>query len=138
MDECAHHQDNQCHVNSKCTNNDGSYTCECNYGYFGDGFACAGEEPFAFLLYLQTIFKESLGFWIFVSRQFVCEETNISESFVDIDECANPIDNSCHLDAVCTNKDGWYTCECKSGYTGDGVRCTGMTLLYRATIIRHP
>ena len=27
-------------MNAKCTNNNGSYNCSCNKGYFGDGFDC--------------------------------------------------------------------------------------------------
>ena len=29
--------------NANCANTDGSYTCECDKGYTGDGNSCAGE-----------------------------------------------------------------------------------------------
>jgi len=32
------------------------------------------------------------------------------------------IDN-CHLFATCTNTQGSFSCQCKSGYTGDGFFC---------------
>lgn len=41
----------------------------------------------------------------------------------DVNECTeNP--TICHLDAVCTNEPGAYTCTCKSGYEGDGKVCS--------------
>ena len=35
-----------CHDKATCTDNDGSYSCECNDGYTGDGFNCAGKTTF--------------------------------------------------------------------------------------------
>ena len=42
----------------------------------------------------------------------------------DIDECS--IDNDCDVNADCTNNDGGYDCDCKDGYAGSGLICTGM------------
>ena len=41
VDECDLDTDD-CHVNATCNNTFGSYTCECNIGYTGDGFNCTG------------------------------------------------------------------------------------------------
>ena len=41
IDECK--GDNDCDVNSKCTNTDGSFTCACRSGYKGDGKTCEGN-----------------------------------------------------------------------------------------------
>ena len=30
-------------MHATCTDGDGSYTCECNHGYAGDGFSCTGN-----------------------------------------------------------------------------------------------
>ena len=33
------------------------------------------------------------------------------------------MDNPCHTNASCTNTNGSYTCECVSGFTGNGTIC---------------
>ena len=43
----------------------------------------------------------------------------------DVDECASPETNECHLNAVCTNTEGTYVCRCKKGFSGNGKNCTG-------------
>ena len=40
IDEC---KGSPCHVNGRCSNNPGSFECECNVGYSGNGFACTGS-----------------------------------------------------------------------------------------------
>ena len=47
----------------------------------------------------------------------------------DVNECNDPT-NICHVNADCTNYEGFYTCECKSGYTGNGASCSGENLLH--------
>ena len=42
--------------------------------------------------------------------------------YLDINECD---DKPCSDSATCTNTEGSYTCECKKGFTGDGVTCHG-------------
>ena len=39
IDEC---DDNPCHDNATCADSEGSYACECNEGYSGNGWNCAG------------------------------------------------------------------------------------------------
>ena len=39
IDECV---SNPCHPNATCTNKNGTFTCECDAGYMGDGFICQG------------------------------------------------------------------------------------------------
>ena len=41
---------------------------------------------------------------------------------MDIDECST-LTHSCHPDSDCTNTMGSYDCECKDGFTGDGLIC---------------
>ena len=46
------------------------------------------------------------------------------ELFSDVDECASNEDN-CDDDATCTNTVGSFTCQCNSGFSGDGLACEG-------------
>ena len=47
-------------------------------------------------------------------------------SITDIDECKIGID-LCHDNATCSNTNGSYTCQCKSGFSGNGTTlCAGM------------
>ena len=43
----------------------------------------------------------------------------------DVDECMERSD-TCHANATCINMIGSFSCDCNSGYTGDGRNCTGM------------
>ena len=47
----------------------------------------------------------------------------------DIDECnedpGSDYSHNCHVDATCTNTAGSFTCACNTGYSGNGVDCTG-------------
>ena len=38
----------------------------------------------------------------------------------DVDECSTE-SNNCHINALCTNVIGSFTCSCKPNYVGDGV-----------------
>lgn len=49
-------------------------------------------------------------------------------SNVDIDECDVLTDN-CDNNAMCTNNIGGFTCTCLSGFDGDGVTCSGKTII---------
>lgn len=43
VDECSLSTDN-CHKYATCKNTYGSYSCKCNWGYFGNGTYCSGED----------------------------------------------------------------------------------------------
>ena len=47
---------------------------------------------------------------------------------LDINECSNVEENNCHENAICTNTNGSFTCQCQNGYTGNGTTCTGKLL----------
>ena len=52
----------------------------------------------------------------------------------DIDECYNG-NNTCALNATCTNTEGSYNCSCNLGYTGNGENCTSKEISYMYFII---
>ena len=91
-----------CDVNAQCINTDGSYNCSCSSGYSGDRMTCTGMNIIA-----NQYFK------IIVP----------SHAIIDINECL--LTNTCHSDAICNDTEGSYICQCKDGYTGDGLNCSG-------------
>jgi len=44
INECDDPSTHDCHDVATCTNTDGSYTCACDSGYYGDGFTCTACE----------------------------------------------------------------------------------------------
>ena len=58
--------------------------------------------------------------------------------YTDVDECSDGTDN-CHTEASCTNNDGGFDCTCNSGYSGNGVTCSGKFILIDVTHVftRH-
>lgn len=45
----------------------------------------------------------------------------------DVKECTV---NPCHPNATCTEELGSFKCECKRGFTGDGMSCQGSYIIY--------
>lgn len=44
----------------------------------------------------------------------------------DVDECSAAGGGPCHADATCVNTPGRFYCECKPGFSGDGINtCSG-------------
>ena len=43
IDECL---STPCDPNASCLDNQGSYDCQCNSGYSGNGFTCAGKQVY--------------------------------------------------------------------------------------------
>ena len=46
---------------------------------------------------------------------------------LDIINCG--VDDGCHENATCSDANGNYTCDCKTGFTGDGFNCSGKFLI---------
>ena len=55
----------------------------------------------------------------------------ILNSISDIDECSGGV---CDSNAMCNNTDGSYICTCNTGYSGDGLSCTGICLILLMTL----
>ena len=43
INECSSGENNNCHENAICTNTLGSFTCQCQNGYTGNGITCNGK-----------------------------------------------------------------------------------------------
>ena len=48
----------------------------------------------------------------------------IGISFPEVDECSASMP-VCNVNADCKNTRGSYRCTCKTGFIGDGKKCTG-------------
>ena len=99
INECSNVEDNNCHKNAICTNTNGSFICQCQNGYTGNGTTCTGK-------------------WLDVS---IIKEVLL----LVINKCSNAEYNNCHKNAICTNTNGSFVCQCQNGYTGNGTSCNG-------------
>jgi len=120
-DECDEGS-HSCDANADCTNNPGSYDCECRNpiednggGYYDIAGARQGE---CLPCTICEVGYRVLGTCIHSDRD--CE---------NIDECAIPHpseENACDLNARCDDTDGSYTCECNQGGEGNEWWGTGI------------
>ena len=55
---------------------------------------------------------------------------------VDIDECETE-NGGCSSVAICSNIVGSFTCECKTGYSGDGFTCDGKSIKIKISSINR-
>ena len=64
INECLEGTHN-CDVNARCDNVDGSFTCECNAGYGGNGRICSGKVHLlqAILLVMDATSGEKPCYW---------------------------------------------------------------------------
>ena len=108
IDECSVSNGGCGHT---CNNNQGSYSCTCNTGYYlnsTNGETCHGRKIVANLLY-----------WL---------------QLTDINECNS---GSSDCEQVCTNTVGSFTCSCNTGYSlASGKFCRGM-YMYTCTKWLH-
>ena len=138
IDECATNAHN-CDPNARCDDTDGSFTCECNSGYSGNGVLtseggtgctvienneCAPTNPCGdnTMCNDPTPTATSTGDYVCSCASGFSGTTTTGgpASCANIDECDAETDN-CHADAVCTDTVGSFSCNCKDGFSGDGV-----------------
>ncbi|KXJ17132.1 Hemicentin-2 [Exaiptasia diaphana] len=122
IDECST-KAHGCHVNATCKNTDGSYSCACKAGFYGDGRNCRDIDECSgdYSCHVNAKCKNTDG-----SYDCVCNAgyQGDGSSCQDIDECSTKA-HGCHVNATCKNTDGSYSCACKAGFYGDGRNCRG-------------
>merc|ERR1712003_97549 len=130
MGECEA-ETHDCHADATCTNNSGSYECECNAGFTGDGKDCkdideckATENPCTEAN--KTKCNNSAGTYE-CSCDDGCEQKDDAKECTDIDECKET-ENPCKEanKTKCNNSAGTYECACDDGYEqkDDAKECT--------------
>jgi hypothetical protein len=113
VDECAG-DPSPCDVHATCTNADGTFSCECNDGFTGDGETCTSEDP---------------------CDPNPCQHEGVCEAGEEGPVCAcadgykgtlcevelNGCDKTpCLNGGTCTDTGaGTFSCECVEGYEGD-------------------
>ncbi|XP_050523369.1 nidogen isoform X2 [Daktulosphaira vitifoliae] len=133
-----------CHRDAYCTNYPGSYSCACNPGFTGDGLRC---QPLGSKCRLEG--DRFVGYGCQVqktcsSNSCWCptEYTDIGSYCVFSESILNTgVDNSskstscielknCHANAQCIyiTSQKQHSCQCYSGYEGDGYDCSPIEL----------
>ena len=90
IDECA---EEECHPSATCVNNPGSFVCNCNPGFIGDGvISCSGTQNFitvkcstteshANVLYNlcnDPVFNLTLGYCYFTQSHYTIHHIRVS------------------------------------------------------------
>lgn len=90
-------------------NLEGSYKCSCDVGFSGSCHNCISK----------CISCEGC---LLLSVYYI---THYTLYCVDVDECRSG-EHICHQYAECIDTHGSYKCQCRDGFTGDGVQlCQG-------------
>jgi cysteine-rich repeat protein len=129
INECDLNTDN-CDANAACTNTAGSFTCECNDGYSGNGVTCTDENECD----LNTDNCDANATCTNTAGSFTCDcndgysGNGVTCTSDAVNECDLNTDN-CDANATCTDTEEGFLCTCNAGYEGNGVTCaTNCTL----------
>nr|XP_039248800.1 fibrillin-3-like [Styela clava] len=100
-----------CHTEATCINTYGSYKCQCNQGYTGDGLTCSDIDECSLMNNEMQQYNYGLQEDDKQDIMYTVESSTII---------------ACSYYANCTNVPGGYNCWCKPGFYGDGFTCEGM------------
>jgi len=112
-----------------CVNTIGSYECNCDYGYYGNGkFACLdlNECEIGGLMNMQCNYSVSLctntiGSYFCTCRVGFRDANATNYNCTDINECDDF--GVCPESAKCINTPGSFKCQCPDGFRQQGTRC---------------
>ncbi|XP_028416050.1 neurogenic locus notch homolog protein 1-like [Dendronephthya gigantea] len=119
IDECGKGT-HQCSKKANCSNTPGSYNCQCQIGYEGNGKKCndineCADSPCGYNANCTN-----------TNGSYICECRTGYEgngiNCTDVDECEKGT-HKCDNNANCTNTPGSFSCQCQHGYTGEGRKC---------------
>lgn len=149
VNECAD-GDDDCDANASCTDTSGSFVCECNNGFAGNGTTCEPTDCDALTLTDGQIdcpdgaevgdtclFACDRGYVLDGSDSRQCTDdgtwTGVEALCVNVNECQIGT-NDCDEHATCVDTPGGFECRCSTGWTGDGTSCTDLDECSAATL----
>ncbi|CAD5119519.1 DgyrCDS8121 [Dimorphilus gyrociliatus] len=124
-----------CHEKANCNNLKGDYECKCKEDYVQNGLICIHRR------WCEK--DEQCNKNGYCNKTIgLCEcnsgwEGDGKDECHDIDECVQELHN-CHKDAICTNLDGKFHCDCKDGFVGNGTVCQDIPLNCDDFLRKHP
>ncbi|CAG5946420.1 unnamed protein product [Menidia menidia] len=128
LDECKETPP-VCGPNAVCSNQPGSFRCDCTAGFVlaGDGRTCSeenrpvdhcrrGSHDCDVPERAQCSYRGGSAY------QCSCLPGYEGDGRMcnDVDECQQ---DRCHRDALCHNTQGSFSCRCREGFRGDGFQC---------------
>ena len=141
-----------CDEKATCTELDGSYQCDCNAGYNGDGILycfdideCVASVNGTILNPCNPDYAKCTntdgGFECsciggYVRNKTVAWEEDAAENAAacdDVDECADGGAAQCSDQQTCVNFDGGFECQCSGGYEAVGPECVNVDECRRGT-----